>query len=223
MGIGFTLIIFGGENMIWHDHSKLSGTHAFLSASTPTWLHKTEDELIEAKKNSYSQQIGTLLHAYAADCIKFREKIRKTDHRGVKFDLIRKGIPEYAIDMDRIFPTFMSYVNDAVGYLMHPEMVLYYSDECYGTADAIEVDGKILRIHDLKTGVRAAKMEQLLIYAGLFYLEYGVKPESIRPELRIYQMDEVLVYEPEIDEVREVMDAIVDKDRVLKSIKQEVV
>lgn len=206
--------------MIWHDHSKLVGTHAFLSASQPGWRKKNADELMEAKCNSYSQQIGTLLHTYAADCIKYREKLRKGDMRGVKFDLMRKGIPEYAIDIERIYPTFMTYVNDAIGYRLAPEVVLYYSDECYGTADAIEVDGKILRIHDLKTGVKPAKMEQLMIYAALFYLEYGSKLETIKPELRIYQMDEVLVCEPEMDEIREVMDDIVEKDRVLKSMNE---
>lgn len=206
--------------MIWHDHSKLAGTHAFLSASQSSWLNKNAEELIDAKKNSFSQQIGTLLHAYAADCIKYKEKLRKSDERGVKFDLMRKGIPEYAIDMHRIYPTFMSYVNDAVGYGLNPEMVLYYSNECYGTADAIDMDGKLLRIHDLKTGVKPAKMDQLMIYAGLFFLEYGVNPGAIQTELRIYQMDEVLVYEPDVDELREVMDDIVEKDRIIKAMNE---
>lgn len=206
--------------MIWHDHSRLAGTHAFLSASQSSWRNKSAEELIDAKKNSYAQQIGTLLHAYAADCIKYGEKLRKTDSRGIKFDLIRKGIPEYAIDMNRIYPTFMSYVNDAVGYGLKPETILYYSDECYGTADAIDMDGKLLRIHDLKTGTKPAKMDQLMIYAGLFYLEYGIKPSAIPAELRIYQMDEVLMYEPEIDEIREVMDDIVEKNRILKSMSE---
>lgn len=206
--------------MIWHDHSKLAGTHAFLSASQSSWRNKSAEELIDAKKNSFSQQIGTLLHAYAADCIKYKEKLRKSDERGVKFDLMRKGIPEYAIDMHRIYPTFMSYVNDAVGYGLNPEMVLYYSNECYGTADAIDMDGKLLRIHDLKTGVKPAKMDQLMIYAGLFFLEYGVNPGAIQTELRIYQMDEVLVYEPDVDELREVMDDIVEKDRIIKAMNE---
>lgn len=206
--------------MIWHDHSKLAGTHAFLSASQSSWRNKSAEELIDAKKNSFSQQIGTLLHVYAADCIKYKEKLRKSDERGVKFDLMRKGIPEYAIDMHRIYPTFMSYVNDAVGYGLNPEMVLYYSNECYGTADAIDMDGKLLRIHDLKTGVKPAKMDQLMIYAGLFFLEYGVNPGAIQTELRIYQMDEVLVYEPDVDELREVMDDIVEKDRIIKAMNE---
>lgn len=202
----------------WNDHSKLVGTHAFLSASSPGWLKKDGDALVEAKVNSYATQIGTLLHSYAADCIRFRERLRKSDMRGVKIDLMRKGIPEYAIDIERVYPTFMGYVNDAVGYGMSPEVVLYYSNECYGTADAIELDGKILRIHDLKTGVTPAKMEQLKVYAALFFLEYGMKPESIHPELRIYQMGEIAICEPEPDEMREVMDIIVEQDRILKSL-----
>lgn len=208
--------------MKWNDHSRLIGTHAFLSASQPSWRNKDADELIEAKRNSYAQQIGTLMHAYAADCIKFREKLKKGDMRGVKFDLMRKGIPEYAIDIERVYPTFMNYVNDAIGYGLDPEVLLYYSNECYGTADAINLDGKKLRIHDLKTGIKPAKMDQLLIYAGLFYLEYSMKPEKISSELRIYQMDEVLVYEPDADEIREVMQDIEDKNRVLMSLIQEV-
>ncbi|WP_458459244.1 DUF2800 domain-containing protein [Pseudobutyrivibrio sp.] len=207
--------------MKWNDHSKLIGSHAFLSPSKSSWLRKTDDELVDAKKNSYAQQIGTLLHAYAADCIKFRERMKKTDSRGVKFDLMRNGIPEYAIDMDVIYPTFMNYVNDAVGFRLDPEVPLYYSDECYGTADAINLDGKVLRIHDLKTGRTEAKMDQLMVYAGLFYLEYGYKPEKIPAALRIYQMGEVVIYEPEADDVRDIMDQIVAKNSILQRMKQE--
>lgn len=208
--------------MRWNDHSRLVGTHAFLSASKPTWRKKSDEELIEAKINSYAQSIGTMLHAYAADCVKFREKLRKTDMRGARLDLLRHGIPEYTIDIQRMWPTVMNYVNDAIGYGLDPEIVLYYSPECYGTADAINLDGEILRIHDLKTGTTPAKMDQLLVYAGLFYLEYGIKPENTRSELRIYQTDEIIVYEPDLDEIREVMMDIVDKNRVVQSLNQEV-
>lgn len=201
--------------MIWNKHKNLEGSHAILSASKSEWIEKDEEELIESITNSYSPAIGTLLHSYAADRIFYRERMRKTDVHGVKFDLLRNRIPEFAIDLSSIFPTLMSYVNDAIGYQLDPEVVLYYSDRCYGTADAIQVDGDILRIHDLKTGTRPAKMRQLLIYAALFYLEYGVKPDDMRSELRIYQTNEILVYEPESAEIREVMKKIVEKDRVV--------
>ena len=50
--------------------------------------------------------------------------------------------------------TFNAYVNDAIGYRMTPEQVLYYSPNVYGTADAIRFyeNSRFLRIHDLKTG-----------------------------------------------------------------------
>lgn len=206
--------------MNWNRHSNLEGGHAFLSASKYTWLNKSDDELIDNYKNSFATTIGTLLHAYAADSIRLREKLRKGDAKGVKFDLMRRGIPEYAIDISNQFPTLMSYVNDAIGFQMSPEILLYYSDLCFGTADSIQFEPGMLRIHDLKTGMTPAKMDQLLIYASLFYLEYGIKPEKTRTELRIYQMDEIIVHEPEVDEIREVMKAIVDKDRVLQNLKE---
>jgi hypothetical protein len=133
---------------------------------------------------------------------------------------MRRGIPEFAIDIQAVFPNLMNYVNDAVGYQMDPEILLYYSDLCFGTADCIQVTGDILRIHDLKTGTTVAKMDQLMIYAGLFYLEYSYKPERFRTELRIYQNGDVIVHEPEVDELREVMNAIVTKDRVLQKLKE---
>lgn len=206
--------------MNWNRHSAQEGSHAFLSASKYTWLNKTEEDLIESYRNSYATTIGTLLHAYAADSIRYRERLRKTDAKGVKFDLMRRGIPEYVIDIQSVFPNMMAYVNDAIGYQMDPEVVLYYSDMCFGTADAIQLDGDILRIHDLKTGSTPVKMDQLIIYAGLFYLEYGYKPEKIRTELRIYQGDETIVHEPDSDEIREVMDRIVECDRVLQNLKE---
>lgn len=208
--------------MRWNDHSRLAGTHAYLSASKPTWLNKTEDELIEGKRNSYAQQIGTLIHAYAADCVKYREKLKKSGASAIKLDLLRNGIPEYAIDIQRVYPTVMSYVNDAIGFGLDPEVILYYSNECYGTADAINLDGKILRIHDLKTGVSPVKMEQLLVYASLFYLEYGQKPKHIPAELRIYQMGEIIVHEPEPEEIEAIMQRIIYQDKVLQSLRQEV-
>lgn len=206
--------------MNWNRHSAQEGSHAFLSASKYNWLTKSDEDLVDAYKNSYATTIGTLLHSYAADSIRFREKLRKTDAKGVKLDLMRRGVPEYAIDIQSVFPNLMTYVNDAIGFQMDPEVVLYYSDMCYGTADAIQLDGDILRIHDLKTGTTVAKMEQLLVYAALFYLEYGFKPEKTHPELRIYQLDEVIVYEPEIERVREVMERIVEADRVLQKLKE---
>lgn len=206
--------------MKWNNHSNLAGSHAFLSASKSTWLGKTDEELIDAYLNSYATQIGTLMHAYAADAIRFREKLRKADAKGAKFDLMRRGIPEFAIDIQSFFPTMIDYVNDSIGFNMDPEVLLYYSDLCYGTADAIQFDGQVLRIHDLKTGTTPAKMDQLKIYAALFFLEYSHKPERTRIELRIYQSGETVLCEPDADEVRFIMDGIVEKDAALQKLKE---
>ena len=206
--------------MNWNQHRNLEGSHAFLSASKYSWLSKTNEEIVQSYTNSFSQAIGTLSHAFAADYIRFREKLKKGDSRTLKMDLMRRGIPEYAIDIRAFYPTVMQYVNDSIDFMMDPEILLYYSDLCFGTADSIQVSNGVLRIHDLKTGTTVAKIDQLKIYAALFYLEYGQKPERLRTELRIYQSDDIIVHEPEVDEIREVMDAIVEKDRVLQKLKE---
>lgn len=113
------------------------------------------------------------------------------------------------------------YVNDALKYGMEPEVLLYYSKYCYGTADAIGYSDGKLRIHDLKTGVTPAHMDQLKIYAAIFCLEYDVVPGDIEFELRIYQNDEVVVDKTPTDEIAHVMDRIVTADRILNMITEE--
>ena len=113
------------------------------------------------------------------------------------------------------------YVNDAINYKMSPEVLLYYSDNCFGTADAISFRNDMLRIHDLKTGVVPAHIEQLMIYAALFCLEYKVKPGTIDVELRIYQNDEVLYHKPAADEIVPLIDKIITFDKVIARIKEQ--
>ena len=125
------------------------------------------------------------------------------------------------------------YINDAINHAMTPEQVLYYSDNCFGTADAISFrkervyreDGKykyefVLRIHDLKTGTTPAHMEQLMIYAAIFCLEYHYDPNDIKMELRIYQNNEIIYHVPEPEEISEIMAAIVYDDNIISEIKE---
>ena len=114
---------------------------------------------------------------------------------------------------------FAKYVNDAIGYGMTPEVVLYYSDVCFGTADAIKFDEKkgFLRIHDLKSGATPTHFEQLMVYVAYFCLEYNVRPGDIETELRIYQEPneknkydtDVRIYIPTTDEIVPIMDKAV--------------
>jgi hypothetical protein len=114
------------------------------------------------------------------------------------------------------------YVNDAIGFKMTPEQTLYYSENCFGTADAISFKNGLLRIHDLKTGVTPANIKQLYIYAALFCLEYKIKPSEIDMELRLYQSDDFIVDNPEIDDIVPIMDKIVSFDKLIDKMKSEV-
>lgn len=176
-------------------HSELAGKHAFLSASKYHWINYDADKLAESYTRFMAAQRGTILHDFAAQCITLRQKLPRS----------RK--------------TLNMYVNDAIGYKMTPEQVLYYSDNCFGTADTISFRDGQLRIHDLKTGVIPAHMEQLMIYAALFFLEYRIKPSEARTELRIYQNDEILVHNPEVDEIVPIMDQIKTFDKILTDIQ----
>lgn len=102
---------------------------------------------------------------------------------------------------------------------MTPEQPLYYSDNCFGTADSISFDNNFLRIHDLKTGATPASMSQLMIYAALFCLEYGKKPNEIDAELRIYQNDDIQILQPTDSQIESIMEKIVIFDRQLNRFK----
>ena len=149
--------------MNFKKHSSLEGKHAFLGASKYHWINYDDDKLIESYSKFQATLNGTILHDFACQCITLGQKLPKSQK------------------------TLNMYVNDAIGFKMKPEQVLYYSDNCFGTADAIVFRNNLLRIHDLKTGVTRAHMEQLEIYAALFCLEYNKKPSDIDMELSIYQ------------------------------------
>jgi hypothetical protein len=174
--------------------------HAFLSPSKYHWINYDDQKLLEVYSNFQASQIGTKKHEYARMAIELGEKQRKSKS------------------------TLCAYINDAIGFGMRPEQLLFYSENCFGTADAILWDEKhrILRIHDLKTGVTPAHMEQLIIYAAIFCLEYK---NQIPPmgtfdiELRIYQSDNIVVYIPSADEVSVVMAKIVACDKLIESQK----
>ena len=112
-------------------------------------------------------------------------------------------------------------MNDSIGFKMTPEQPLYFSDNCFGTADAIGFKNDILRIHDLKTGITPVSMNQLFVYTALFCLEYGKNPKDIRAELRIYQNDEVSICEPEDSQIERIIDKILIFDKTINKIREE--
>lgn len=185
--------------MNFNKHLNLEGKHAFLGASKYSWLNYDSDKLCESYRNMQAKYRGTQLHEFAKTCIKMGQKLPSA-HK-----------------------TLNMFVNDAIGYRMEPEQVLYFSDNCFGTADAISFKErtKKLRIHDLKTGVTPASMKQLYIYTALFCLEYAMDPHSMDIELRIYQFDDVEIDIPEVTDILHTMQKIRDFDLLLKDLKSE--
>lgn len=183
--------------MNFSKHSELEGQHAFLGASKYHWINYDEEKLAQSFLNHLATLRGTETHDFAALCIRRRQKLPKSDI------------------------TLNMYVNDAIGYGMTPEQPLFYSRNCFGTADSISFKKNLLRIHDLKTGVTKADMRQLMIYAALFCLEYKVKPGDIAIELRIYQYDDVDIYQPTTDEIAHIMSKIVTFDQIMERIRAE--
>lgn len=181
--------------MKFNQHYELEGRHSFLSPSQYHWVNYNDQKLNDVWHNLWAKQKGSEYHDLAARLIKLNVKLPR-NHK-----------------------TLNCYVNDAIGYRMTPEQPLYYSDNCFGTADAIFFDGKILRIHDLKTGKIPANMMQLRIYAAIFCLEYLVDPKTINFELRIYQNDEKFIEEPDYAVIEELMDKIVYFDKQITAFR----
>ena len=178
-------------------HGRLEGLHAPFSASQSAWLRYDDNKAIEFYNNKKASELGTKLHEWAKETI------------------------DLGIKQPRSKKTIYAYVNDAIGFKMDTEVVLFYSERFFGTADAICFRNNVLRIHDLKTGKGPVHIEQLMVYAALFCLEYRVKPGEIEMELRIYQNDEILYHKPTAEDILPIMDKIVHLDKMLAKMEEE--
>lgn len=173
-------------------HSNLEGLHAPFSASQSAWLRYDTEKALTVYDNMRVKERGTKLHDWA----------KRTIDLGIK--------------QPRSNKTLYAYVNDAIGFKMSTEVVLYYSPYFFGTADAISFRNNKLRIHDLKTG-KSGHMEQLEVYAALFCLEYKIKPGDIQMELRLYKDNEVIVHEPTAEDILPIMDKIMSLNKALEN------
>lgn len=181
--------------MKFNDHSDLNGEHSFLSPSNYHWINYSREKLEAVYLNQRSKERGTILHAFAS--IAVEEKIKLANHKK-------------ALNM---------FVNDCIGFKMESEQVLYYSNNSFGTADAISFRDNMLRIFDLKTGVTKASFKQLDVYVALFCLEYGIDPKKIDIETRIYQGNGFEVSIPEPDYILDIMNTIEEFDIIINNIK----
>lgn len=178
--------------MDFKDHSELEGLHAFLSASKFHWINYDEEKLYSSYVNYRAAEQGTILHDFAKTCILLKQRL------------------------DDVPKTLNMYVNDAIGFGMTPEQVLYFSPYCFGTADAISFKHNKLRIHDLKTGKGITHIEQLEVYAAIFCLEYDITVSDIDIELRIYQNNKVRIHTPDVTEIIPIMDKIISSSRLIE-------
>lgn len=183
--------------MNFEKHSNLEGLHAPFSPSQSSWLRYDDEKALEVYANRKASEIGTKLHQWAKDTI------------------------DLGIKQPRSKKTLYAYVNDAIGFKMSTEVVLFYSKRFFGTADSISFRNGVLRIHDLKTGKIPAHMKQLEIYAALFCLEYKVKPGDIEMELRIYQNDEILYHNPTAEDILPIMDKIIHLNKLFEKMDDE--
>lgn len=205
--------------MIWNDHRYLQGQHAFLGASKPQWIKWDDQTLIKRFNTSHAADVGTAIHALAKDLIEARMVITENDEHLIDmtiFKNVRKAYPN-GYDKVAILTNLIPYVRDAIGFRMSPEVILYYSDNCFGTTDAISFDEKekILRISDLKTGTMPVHEEQLFIYDALFCIEYGRDPRKIKFENRFYQNGKITLFTPDSSLIKNFMDiAIKDNTKI---------
>ena len=213
--------------MNFNRHYDKIGKHAMFSPSSWRWINDDQEFFVQRFCSQHATLVGDILHALACRHIKYLIKINKYDKKNLVLELLSNGIPPVVVDrldIDSIFETFMTYVNDGIGFKMSPEVILYYSDNFFGTADAISYNEntRFLRIHDFKSGVTPAHIEQLEIYAALFCLEYRIKPAELSgTELRIYQRSEVLFHNPEPDEILETSKKIIELDKFLNQLRME--
>lgn len=189
--------------MRFNSHFDLQGKHAFMAPSSPSWIGYDEDKMDKSFFTAQAALLGTRKHNLAAELIQMR----------IKLPPVRK--------------TMNMYVNDAIGFKMTPEQPLYYSDNCFGTADAISFrldpneNRWMLRIHDLKTGSTRTTMKQLEVYACLFGLEYNFDLSEIDIELRIYKSDDIEIHTPDLDDLMHIVDKIKTYDRRIEEMKKE--
>lgn len=182
--------------MRWNRHFEVEGRHAYLGASKYHWINYDLDKVKRVWENQFASQAGVRLHKLAAFLI--TEKVR----------------------LERNTLTLNQYVNDAIGFRMTPEQPLVYSENVFGTPDAISFLDRHLRIHDLKTGVHPGSFHQLMIYAALFCHEYKVNPFDIEITLRIYQNDQIYELMGDPTEIKRIMDKMDEFDPEIEKLKE---
>lgn len=183
--------------MNFNEHSNLIEQHSFLSPSKHHWIHYTPEKLSKTYISHLAVELGVKYHKIASNLVDMKLRLVKTEGN------------------------IADYVNDCISDNMTTEQPLYYSDNCFGTADAISFENNYLKIYDLKTGSSPVSIEQLEIYAALFCLEYQYNPHDIITELRIYQHKKPIKVEiADPDKISFIMGQIEIFDDIIENLKE---
>lgn len=210
--------------------------HAPFAPSQPSWLGYSDEQVIEAYKSRHRAEIGTEIHEWASIQVNLSSKasgIREVE-KGVKTHIYTKYIMPYE-DTDygwelikhiRYIPkeSFLStkdFINDSIGFRMDSEKRLYLSDNFFGTSDAAMYypNENLLRIMDLKTGSRPAKMTQVYIYAALYCYSNNLNPLTTNFETRIYQNAEIRIEQPTGENINDILKNILHKNELIKKFE----
>lgn len=200
--------------MKWNNHKEFEGKHAFMGGSNYHWLNYDSEAFENRYYSQFSQAIGTALHQLAHDCIVSNTKLNKHDIHLIEMTMYKAFIPKDAYDPNFLLTNLIPFVNDAIGFHMSSEILLFVNEFCFGTVDAIVYNDfeKTLRVHDYKSGIIPAKIEQCYIYMAMFCIEYKIDPRKLKLlEARIYQNCECLVDNPSADIILDII-SIIEKN-----------
>jgi hypothetical protein len=209
--------------MNYNDLGKYKGTHAMFGASQYSWINYPDPKMIiEKYKSKKAADFGTKIHEIAAKLITLCKKLPKS-YPAIRLLLIYALGYDTELITDIVMDTLRMYVNDAIGFGMDAEQLVFYSEYFYGTADAISMSEtkSLLRIHDLKTGKTPARLEQLLIYAAYYCLQHDKDPRDLFFELRIYQQGDVIIGRPTAAELTLLMNKIITFNKVIQEYESE--
>lgn len=209
--------------------SLIDTLHAPFPPSQSSWLNYSDEQLVDALKTKHRAELGTEAHEWASVQIVLGSKVSSTREaeKGVKTHIYEKynKDPEYRellLKHMRYIPSesyasIRMFVNDSIGFRMESEKQLYFSEYFNGTSDAIKYydKEKLLRVSDLKTGSRPAKIEQVFIYASLYCLQYKLDPLKTNFETRIYQNGEIYIEQPFGEDIADIVQNIIHKNKVL--------
>lgn len=220
--------------------SSTSISHAPFPPSQPAWLKYTDAQAIESYKNKYRTDIGTEIHEWASHQIDLSQKptgIREI-LRAVKTHVYEKYMLDTSkcydpkkgailLDHLRYLPgeallSTKLFICDSIGFRMASEQKLSVSNIIEGTADAVRFYPKenLLRVSDLKTGSRPAKIEQVYIYAALYCYENRLDPLKTNFETRIYQNGEIYIEQPDGETIASTLKDILHLNEVIKKFER---